>query len=134
MKLATVYARGLAHHQMLIIESYEDLIEYYQKFRLREVSIANDHIRDKKFSNYNLVGTAVSLSIIKLGKCTEDEPAILVKVLAETIGKAFEDQLRFLSEGKKLAINQKGGYFPLMDGEFFDEVEIKRHKIFKPTL
>jgi hypothetical protein len=110
-----------------LVEDVKDLDVYYEKFRKRQIFNANDDLRKQSLS-LKLSNFAESDFFVRYGFHNNIKA---IRLFADTIGNVYKDQLNSLLNGKRLAINLIGGYFPLPEDSIIHEIG-KHHNILKP--
>lgn len=112
--LSNIKAFGIEYKQYFVLESIDDLQEYYEIFRKPQVHASLDNLRN------NTIKTALaSYSTNPLG---------FIITTTETV---YESQLKMILQGKKVAVNQLGGYFALPNDAIIKHIVIKKQKLFK---
>jgi len=127
MELVDIKAFDITYKSYILIKSLNDLHLYYEKYRKPQVFRANDYLKNEEV-NSQLGNFGQLLCSIKIGS-TDTYKSI--RVLANIIGDTYKDQLKYILEGKKLAVNLNGGYFPLPNNAIIKLTKIKDDKIFK---
>lgn len=138
MKLVNINVHNLKYENYILIENINDLNEYYDTYRKRQIYNACDNLRENKYG-FNLASVGISLHLIK--NKTRDyrhkDYGCAIRQLAEIFGQVYTDQIEFLLKGYRLAINLIGGYMPLSndDNIKFENISIPKKeilKVFKP--
>jgi len=133
IRFVNIHQSGFFYEKRLLVENVDDLKEYYEKFRMPQIKGAKDALRSEEGHKSRLADFATFGFKLKTGM--EDNRHGGVLFLANLMGKVYKDQLRMvMMEGKKLAMNNNGGYFPIVEDAHIIDIEIKSHKIFKPVL
>jgi len=126
-KLVNIEAFGIKYESYILIEDFKDLETYYEKFRKRQIYDANDDLRNSCHKTL-LANFAFHTFKMKTG---ESDNIRSIRFLIDVIGSVYVDQLKLVLDGKKLAINMKGGYFPLPKDAIIQNTEIQYNKNFK---
>lgn len=129
LRFANIKAFGISYENYLLVENINDLHSYYENFRKRQIFNATDDLRNNK-NRLKLAGFAETDFLIRYGYKHNIKA---IRLFADTIGSVYKDQLKFLLDGKKIAINLIGGYFPLPDDFSVEEINLTSiNDIFKP--
>jgi hypothetical protein len=130
IRVVNIEDHGVNHEARILIESVEDLTIYYEKFRKRQIFDATDELRKKGgCGKLRLAGFADADFFIKCGY-RDDIKAI--RLFANTIGEVYKSQLKCILDGKRIAVNLIGGYFPLSKDAKITEIDSTTHPVFKP--
>lgn len=130
IRLVNIQAFGITYEGYILIESFEDLEDYYERFRKRQVFNANDELREYPLRSLRLYLSNHAYHTFKV-KFGYENQFHSIKYLAELTGQVFGHQLEHILNGKRLAINLMGGYFPLPNDATIEDVQTK-DSIFKP--
>lgn len=133
MKRADVTANGIEYKNRILIENFNDLQEYHENyFNIRVKDSMKQTFSDVK--NGFHISDVLGASIMTVAKAKEQG---IIYALADTTSKMYIDQLKFINDGYKLAINDNLGYFPfyndnalivLLDEVKYTENDIKLNK------
>jgi hypothetical protein len=111
MKRANIECFGNKYHGYYLIENLDDAYEYEDSiWKNRVFETADDLLESSK---RNFIGHCTT----KLGNITHSISGIKGQgwliTLTELMGNVSAKRLMYICEGKKLAINNSGGYFPI---------------------
>ena len=103
MKKGTVKSGYGVHDNMIIIESIEDLFEYFeQTHKIRITESMEDMLAGKPNRHIELYKIYAS-----------GTNGSMLDAMVSLEQKAMETQLKYIEEGEILIFNSKGGYYPL---------------------
>ena len=130
MKLVNIKAFNDLYKGYILIENLKDLESYYKKYRKPQVHRACDDIMDRENFSSNLAAWGEIIVKIKTGDSYANK-GTSINAIANLVGTAYSHQIEYLLKGKKLAINIKGGYFPIPDDAIIEDYYKPEHRIFK---
>ena len=124
MKIGNITINGLKYRNYILISNIEEYKEYFQilnnKFKVSESEIKNNKTWVGHGHSVITGITGVFCGMIE----NKNERQPMLDHLAILHGKIVSDQLKIILDGYKLAINDKGGYFPIKQNEQFEFEEI----------
>lgn len=109
MKIANIKAFNLEYTNMVLIETMDDLYEYFETISAERVKeAAKDILETAKTGNHNKTRLG---GFTKLMSEHTDQGEIYT--LCDIVGRVQATQIMKVAQGIKLAINLSGGYFPI---------------------
>jgi len=131
LRFVNIQYDNMFYEGYLLVETLEDLNKYTFDFRMPQYKRAKESLSVESQMNSRL--GEIAAHIFKF-KTNRDIQLGGVLVLSDLMGNVWETQARMILDGKKLAVNQHGGYFPLANEAVIEELERNTHKTFKPVL
>jgi len=131
LRFVNIQYDNMFYEGYLLIETLADLNKYTFDFRMPQYKRAKESLSVASKMNSRLGEVAAHIF-----KITTNQDIDLggVLVLSDLMGSVWETQARMILDGKKLAVNSKGGYFPLAKKAVIEEIKKEEHNVFKAIL
>jgi len=123
MKRANIQAFNMEYTNMILIETMEDLYEYFETIATTRVKdAAQDILETAKTGGHNR--TRIGGFAQTMANHT-NQGAIMV--LCDLVGKVQASQIMKVAQGIKLAINPGGGYFPIPENAKVKKIAVCKY-------
>ncbi len=130
MDIVNIKAFNVNYKGHILIESLQDLEDYYEDYRKPQASRSCDSLKDRRM-NSRLADLGTSIVWIKTGVSPSNvQNGFTIRTIANLLGEVYTGQLKYLLDGKRIAINLKGGYFPIPDDAVIKRVQ-SNNKVLK---
>lgn len=123
MKRANIQAFDMEYTNMILIETMEDLYEYFETIsttRIKEA--AQDILETAKTGGHNTT---------RVGGFAQDMARHsgqgAIHLLCDLVGRAQASQIMKVAQGMKIAFNPSGGYFPIPENAKIEIIPICKY-------
>jgi hypothetical protein len=115
MNRANIECFGMKYQSYILIENMEQLLEYHNTIIDGKTKIAAKELveRGKVRAKNQYVGHPDSILVGVSEMFSEAKNCGSLIALADLMGQTKTDMIKLVLEGKNLAINNVGGYFPI---------------------
>jgi len=123
MKRANIQAFDLEYTNMILIETMEDLYEYFETIATTRVKeAAQDILETAKTGGHNT--TRVGGFAQDMSRHTNQGA---IHVLCDLVGRAQASQIMKVAQGIKIAVNPSGGYFPIPEDSVVEIIPVCKY-------